>query len=117
MKLTTQAIEVVGEEAAEHGPGKDDFPACMPEEHRKIEQARRRTPGTRCGQLRAEPDQRLRHLIGQARRPLLDVLLDPGLGARVRRPRLAGGLVEVLKQVVDGLLILLVHTGADTPEV
>jgi len=48
---------------------------------------------------------------------LLDVLLDPGLGARVRRPRLGDGLVEVLKQVVDGLLILLVHTGADTPEV
>jgi hypothetical protein len=48
-------------------------------------------------------------VIEQAGRSLLNVLLDPGLGLRVRWSRLRGGLVKVLEQVVDGLLILLVH--------
>jgi hypothetical protein len=55
-------------------------------------------------------DQRLRHVIEQTRRPLLNVLLDPGLGLRIPRPCLPGGPVQVLEQVVDGLLILLIHT-------
>jgi hypothetical protein len=41
---------------------------------------------------------------------LLNVLLDPGLGLRIPRSRLRGGPVEVPEQVVDGLLILLIHT-------
>jgi hypothetical protein len=49
-------------------------------------------------------------VIEQAGRPLLNVLLDPGLGLRIPRSRLRYGLVKVLEQVVDGLLILLVHT-------
>jgi hypothetical protein len=56
------------------------------------------------------PDQRLRHVIEQTGRPLLNVLLDPGLGLRIPRSRLRGGPVEVLEQVIDGLLILSVHT-------
>ena len=60
------------------------------------------------------PHQRLRHLVNQARRVPLDVLLDPGLGLRISRSRVRGGLGEVLEQVVDGLLILSVHADADT---
>jgi hypothetical protein len=56
------------------------------------------------------PDQRLRHVVEQAGRPLLDVLLDPGLGLPIPRSRLRGGPVQVLEQIVDGLLILLIHT-------
>ena len=41
---------------------------------------------------------------------MLDVLLDPGLGLPIPRARLPGGPVKVLEQVVDGLLILLIHT-------
>jgi hypothetical protein len=53
--------------------------------------------------------QRLRHVIEQAGRPLLNVPLDPGLGPRIPQSRLRRGLVKVLEQVVDGLLILLIH--------
>jgi hypothetical protein len=37
------------------------------------------------------------------------MLPDPGISLLVRRSRLRGGLVEVLEQVVDGLLVLSVH--------
>jgi len=53
---------------------------------------------------------RLCHVIEQAGRPLLYVLLDPGLGLRIPRSSLRGGPVKVLEQVIDGLLILSVHT-------
>src|SRR5690242_20167433 len=43
------------------------------------------------------------------------MLPDPGLGFLVARPRLGGGLVQMLEQVVDGLPVLLVHTDPDTP--
>jgi hypothetical protein len=56
------------------------------------------------------PHQRLRYLIEQAGRPLLKVLLDPGVGLRIPRSPCRGGLVKVLEQVVDGLLILSIHT-------
>ena len=56
------------------------------------------------------PYQRLRHVIEQAGRPLLNVLLDPGFGLRIPRFPLLGGSVKVPEQVVDGLLILLIHT-------
>jgi hypothetical protein len=59
------------------------------------------------GLLRHE---RLRHVVEQAGRPLLNMLLDPGLGLPVPRSALRGGPVQVLEQVVDGLLILLIHT-------
>lgn len=55
------------------------------------------------------PDQRLRHLIEQARRALLNVLLDPGFGIRIARSCLRGRPLKMLEQVVDSLLILLVH--------
>src|SRR5690349_17815728 len=55
------------------------------------------------------PHQRLGHLVDQGGRPLLDVLPDPGVGLRIRRSCLRGGLIEMLEQVVDGLLILSVH--------
>jgi hypothetical protein len=38
------------------------------------------------------------------------MLLDPGLGLLIARSRLRGGPVQVPEQVVDGLLILLIHT-------
>src|SRR5690349_18402372 len=52
--------------------------------------------------------QHLGHLVDQGGRSLLDVLPDPGVGFRIRRSRLRGGLIEMLEQVVDGLLILSV---------
>jgi hypothetical protein len=55
------------------------------------------------------PHQRLGHLVDQGGRPLLNVLPNPGLSLLVRRSRLRSGLVKVLEQVVDGLLILSVH--------
>jgi hypothetical protein len=54
-------------------------------------------------------DERLGHLVQQAGRTLLDVLLDPGLGLRIPWSGLRGDLRQVLKQVIDGLLVLLVH--------
>jgi hypothetical protein len=55
-------------------------------------------------------------VIEQAGRPLLYVLLDPGLGLGIPRSRPRGGLVKVLEQVVNGPLILLVHTKQRTPK-
>ncbi len=49
-------------------------------------------------------------MIEQAGRPLLNVLLDPGFGLPIQRSPLRGGPVKVPEQVVDGLLILLIHT-------
>jgi hypothetical protein len=54
------------------------------------------------------------HLVHQAGRIPLDVLLDPGLGPRIPWSCLGGGLVKVLKQVINGLLVLSVHAYADT---
>ena len=54
--------------------------------------------------------ERLRHVVEQAGRSLLNVLLDPGLGLPIPRSPLRGGPVQVPEQVVDGLLILLIHT-------
>ena len=56
------------------------------------------------------PHERLRHVVEQAGRSLLNVLLDPGLGLPIPRSPLRGGPVQVPEQVVDGLLILLIHT-------
>jgi hypothetical protein len=52
--------------------------------------------------------ERLRHVVKEAGRPLLKVLLDPGFGLRISRSRLRP-LVQVLEQLIDGLLVLLVH--------
>jgi hypothetical protein len=41
--------------------------------------------------------QRLRHVIEQARWPLLDVLLDPGFRLGIPRPGLLGRLAEPLE--------------------
>jgi hypothetical protein len=53
--------------------------------------------------------ERLRHVIEEAGRPLLKVLLDPGFGLRISRFGLPCRFVKVLEQLIDGLLILLVH--------
>jgi hypothetical protein len=53
--------------------------------------------------------ERLRHVIEEAGRPLLKVLLDPGFGPRISRSGLPCRFVKVLEQLIDGLLVLLVH--------
>jgi branched-chain amino acid transport system permease protein len=58
------------------------------------------------GLLRHE---RLRHLVDQPRRRLLDMALDQRLSVRVPWPRLLRGPVQVLEQLIDRLLVLLVH--------
>ena len=51
----------------------------------------------------------LRHVVEQAGRCLLEVLLEQGRALRIPRSGLRRRFVKLLEQLIDGLLILLVH--------